>query len=188
MVRNILFDYYGVFQPDTYTNWLEINGLKRTGDFDRLAKELDMGKINHDELILRLSKLLKREVTYKEIYEQNLPINEHMVQIVTILKSKYRIGLLSNASTKLRSILLENNIYHLFDSITISSEIEAVKPEPAAYHAALQSLNAKSNETFYIDDNQTFVEAGKEVGLRAFTFTTHEKLLQDFASAGVTIN
>ena len=74
MIKTIIFDFYGVFQPDPYVNWLTKNDLQRTGVFDMLAKQLDHGEIDRDVFLDKLGEAVNRPVSYEEIL-QGFPLN-----------------------------------------------------------------------------------------------------------------
>ncbi|MDQ1429140.1 MAG: putative hydrolase of the superfamily, partial [Acidimicrobiaceae bacterium] len=52
-----------------------------------------------------------------------------------------------------------------------SCRLRAVKPEPAAFTAALAVLGCEPGEVVFFDDRQANVAAAAELGLRATLFT-----------------
>ncbi len=182
MITTILFDYYGVFQPDIYNTWLHHNGLTRTGIFYELGTQLDHGEITRTEFINNLSNALQRPVKPEEIYSPLVTVDQQVVDLVKVLHNTYKIGLLSNASQLLHQKLKEYAIDTLFDIITISSDVGLAKPEKAFYLTALEGLGSQPSEVIYIDDNPRFVDAGKALGLDAIRFTSTDQLREDLYS------
>lgn len=177
MIKTIIFDFYGVFQPDPYVNWLTKNDLQRTGVFDMLAKQLDHGEIDRDVFLDKLGEAVNRPVSYEEIFGKVPPeLSKEVITIAQELKAKYSVGLLSNASRHLRQRLIDEEIITLFDEIVISSEVGVAKPQTEIYTIMLDTLQTTPEQTLYIDDNVTFVETGKRLGIKSLLFTTSTDL------------
>ena len=92
MIKTIIFDFYGVFQPDPYVNWLTKNDLQRTGVFDMLAKQLDHGEIDRDVFLDKLGEAVNRPVSYEEIFGKVPPeLSKEVITIAQELKAKYSL-------------------------------------------------------------------------------------------------
>lgn len=180
MITTIIFDFYGVFQDDVYGRWLIKNGLTRSDEYLSAIQRFDSGALTREDFIARLSILTGRAVTYDEVYGHG-EYNETLIPLVQILKKKYRIGLLSNASESLRSKLEDRHLSQLFDTITISSEVGVAKPHKEIYQRALETLHANPHEALFIDDNPSFADAAEELGMSAIQFSTTEALRQELA-------
>ena len=63
-----------------------------------------------------------------------------------------RIGVISNADGKIEDLLRRCNIADCFLTITDSGLVGFEKPHPEIFRQALQSMNAKPEESFYIGD------------------------------------
>ncbi|MBE0604440.1 MAG: HAD family phosphatase [Deltaproteobacteria bacterium] len=102
------------------------------------------------------------------------------------LKGKVRLGLLSNTNElHFRRHIRNEPVFPLFDTVTLSYEIGALKPEPAIYRDALGKLSLPPEECVFIDDIEAYAEGAKAVGIRGIRFTGGEKLLSDLAGLGV---
>ena len=186
MIKVILFDFYGVFIPDGYNHWLELNSLKRDGDFARLIEELDTSRISEEFFLAQLSRLTGRDVQISEIHVRNQQPNTELVDLVQELRTNYTISLLSNASTKLRSRLESMDLSFLFDKVIVSSEIGFAKPSSEAFHAAIQILEVEAREILFVDDNILNVEAARTSGMHAVQYQTVEHLREYFDSQKIT--
>ena len=175
MITTILFDFYGVFQTDVYGKWLETNKFTRTGQYLAVINELDAGTIDREEFINRLSTQIGRRVTYDEIYHEQ-ELDSETIQIAKSLKQKYKLGLISNASSNLREKLAKHNLIDVFDQIVISSEVGIAKPHPQLYHHALENLQAQPQEVLYIDDNPEYIRTGMALGMKTILFTSADSL------------
>lgn len=178
MITTILFDFYGVFQADAYGQWLETNKLTRTGQYLTVINELDNGTIDREEFINRLSEQIGRRIPYEEIYREQ-ELDSEIIQIAKSLKQKYKLGLISNASSSLREKLVKQNLIDVFDQIIISSEVGIAKPHPQLYRHALEKLQAQPQEVLYIDDNPEYIRAGMTLGMQTILFTSADSLQAD---------
>jgi putative hydrolase of the HAD superfamily len=78
------------------------------------------------------------------------------------------VGVISNWDERLRPLLTDIGLVHHFDSITISCEVGAEKPDGRMFHAALQSAGVAADEAVHIGDNDNEDVRGAEaVGMRA---------------------
>ena len=66
-----------------------------------------------------------------------------------------------------------------FDSLTISSEVGAVKPKPKIYESALQKANIRAEEAIFVDDFYENIEACEQLGMKGIFFKDPEKALRD---------
>src|SRR5215831_5798242 len=80
-------------------------------------------------------------------------LNVELVACIDRLRiSGLRIGLLSNFSADLRTMLAQQDILRLFDALAISAEIGIMKPDPAAYQAILAMMQMEAHTCVFIDD------------------------------------
>lgn len=78
------------------------------------------------------------------------------------------VGVISNWDERLRPLLADLGLARHFDSITISCEVGAEKPDDRIFHAALQAAGVAADEAVHIGDNATKDVRGAEaVGMSA---------------------
>ena len=98
-------------------------------------------------------------------------LNTEVVAYIQALRSRCKVGLLSNAWDNLRQTLDERlGILHLFDEIIVSAEERLVKPDPLIYHVALQRLGVQPQEAVFVDDLLVNVEAARALGMAGVHF------------------
>ena len=66
--------------------------------------------------------------------------------------SRYRIGVISNADGRIEDVLRRCQIADCFLSITDSGLVGYEKPHPEIFRRALETLNAKPEESLYVGD------------------------------------
>jgi FMN phosphatase YigB (HAD superfamily) len=62
-----------------------------------------------------------------------------------------------------------------------------MKPDRKMYDDMLAKLALPAGACVYIDDIAEYVAAGRAIGLHGIHYTTHERLLEDLAKAGVEV-
>jgi epoxide hydrolase-like predicted phosphatase len=98
-------------------------------------------------------------------------IDTDLLAYVNRLRSRYRIGLLSNATDDARRFFNRSGIAEYFDAIVISGEEGVMKPDERIYHIALARLGVEPGETVFVDDFIENVEAARALGMAAVHFT-----------------
>jgi putative hydrolase of the HAD superfamily len=82
------------------------------------------------------------------------------------LSGKYRLGVISNAMPSMDWIFDRLGIRKYFDSITLSAFVKTEKPGEGIYNKALNNMQAKKEESVFIDDKIENVEGAERVGIR----------------------
>src|SRR5579875_833434 len=84
-----------------------------------------------------------------------------------------RVAMLSNMPRELGEAL-KSRTRRLtgFDHVTLSYEVRAAKPEPAAYEHCLEGLGTAPAQTLFLDDKIANVQAAELFGMRAVEFTS----------------
>lgn len=105
-------------------------------------------------------------------------LNVELVACIDRLRiSGLRVGLLSNFSTDLRAMLVQQELVRRFDALAISAEIGVMKPDPAAYQAVLAMLGLEAQACVFIDDIPANVAAAQAVGIRGIVFEDNSSCL-----------
>ena len=92
---------------------------------------------------------------------------EDALTVVSELKGKYKLAIVSDAWPSLLDVYNENNMTSYFDYIVISSFLGTSKPDSKMYNTALQELNVKPEEAIFIDDSLKNCMGAMAVGLNA---------------------
>lgn len=100
------------------------------------------------------------------------------------------IVLVTNAPAEnVRAILLALELRDFFDAIVLADEVEAVKPDPAPYRAALEKLGIPAEEALAFEDSVSGISSSVVAGIPTVGITSSqapEKLLE--AGAFVTFD
>lgn len=84
----------------------------------------------------------------------------------------YKVGLLSNIMPGMLPAMLKNNLIPNidYDAIIDSSEVGALKPEPAIYEKALKKSGVKPGAVLLVDDSRTNLMAAEKLGWHVLWF------------------
>ena len=76
-----------------------------------------------------------------------------------------KTAVVSNFDTRLRTIMAELGIDHLFDAVAVSAEVGAEKPNPLLFHAACDALGVVPGEAIHVgDDRRNDLFGGRDAG------------------------
>ena len=78
-------------------------------------------------------------------------------------------------------------IFPLFDSVTLSFEVKAMKPDERIYRDAVGKLRVLPGECVYVDDIEANAEGANRLGMRGIRYVTHPSLLDSLAAAGIAV-
>jgi putative hydrolase of the HAD superfamily len=95
------------------------------------------------------------------------------------VRPERKVCLISNAWSGLRAYITRQGFVDVFDHMVISAEVGVMKPDPRIYRLALEELQARPDESVFIDDMLINVEAARAVGRAGIHFTQPEKALEE---------
>jgi putative hydrolase of the HAD superfamily len=90
--------------------------------------------------------------------------------------SGWRIGVLTNATTRLRQDLIRLGLDEEFDIVVSSADLGVAKPDIAAFIAACSRLGADAQDCLFVDDSAVNVAAADKAGLSAHVFEDARQL------------
>ncbi len=88
------------------------------------------------------------------------------------------VAILSNMPRDLGEALkTETNRLDLFDAVTLSYEVRAIKPEPAIYEHCLEGLGLEAKDTLFLDDRIANVQGAEMLGIDSVEFVNRDDVL-----------
>ena len=195
----IVFDLGKVLIPFDYApainklNQIE-NGLgNRFSDFYKsnyhFHRNFERGKISESEFVAKMLEIIDHKIdaeTFKEYYADIFSLNEDVVSILPILKKDYKLFLLSNTDSIHQKYGWQKyEFLNYFDKLILSHEVGSVKPEEKIYREVEKASGFPSEEHFYIDDIQEYVDAAINLGWDAVQFVDFQKLEHDLRGRNI---
>lgn len=190
MIKAIIFDFAGVIGADGYWVWLKKNvpDLESKRDyFQKISEQVDRGTMLDPEFLKAVSEGtgIPTDKIWQHVYKE-IVINKELLKFIKKLKSKYKIGLLSNFhSPWLREIFANHKLDLYFDKVIISSEHGIIKPEPEIFYKMLKMLGVTEEEAVFIDDRQVNVDGADKIGIKGIFFSSNNQLKEEFKKIGI---
>lgn len=108
-----------------------------------------------------------------------------VLELIKETKSRVKIGMISNATSRLNQDLRHHGIFELFDYIINTSEIGVVKPSSLVFLHALKTAGLRPEEAFFTDDKAENVEGATNLGIVGHVFENATGLRTALTDAGV---
>jgi len=190
-IRAVFFDLGGVILRTEYQaprQHLAERFRMEYDDIDKLvfgspsAARASIGEITEEQHWHTVMKMLKLPATeYKQVEAEFFAGDMLDLVILNFLRSikpKYKVGLISNAWSGLRSYIEREKFDDIFDKMIISAEVGVTKPEARIYQIALEQLQVKAKEAVFVDDVQENIEACEKLGMKGILFKSPESTLK----------
>ena len=192
MIRAILWDWGGVFNPqhetlNGYHTVAERYGFTPAEFYAHLYsgnewQQARIGALTSRDYWGRVQRGLgvpgELEAFLAELFDGEV-LNPTIVALTEILRSRYKIGLLSNALDDLETQLADRwQVAQLFDVVINSARVGVAKPNPRAFQLALEALDCQHEEVVFIDDKLRNIIAAQAFGIPSIHYTTAPLLLK----------
>ena len=127
-------------------------------------------------------------MTTGDYFTETVRSSEKMKQLVKTLRKKYKVVSLTNDNViGYPAISKALGLDNVFEQQFISSAIGASKPDKRAFTFLLNKFELKPEELVFVDDKAENVESAKSMGIRAFQFSSLEKLVADLRATNIAI-
>jgi HAD superfamily hydrolase (TIGR01509 family) len=115
-------------------------------------------------------------------------VNEPVLEIITRLKPRYRLILVSNVDVvRFNAIRKKFPEIMIFDDYVLSFEAGVLKPHPRIYQIAITKAGAEAAESVFIDDMAENVEGARALGMPAVLYRPETDLRQSLLSLGLSV-
>lgn len=169
MIKEIIFDCFGVLTEDGWLAFLGRYATKETEDeLGLINHQYDRGQVSFKEFVAEVAAItgVDQAIVHKMVGTAIHP-NYRLLEYIKELRTRgFSIGLLSNVGVSLSSIL-PHEFIEQFDTITLSYEVGAIKPEPAIFEAHLSKTGNLPEETVFVDDREVNCVGAKALGIQA---------------------
>lgn len=188
MIKAIILDCFGVLLGSSYQDRLAEVAQEDPGKAEEiraLSHAADMGILSNQEATAHMAELfdMEPEELEQELRYTEIP-NEALLNFIETLKDDFKIGMLSNISSRERIGIrfALGRLDALFNTIVASGEEGYMKPEPEIYQIVATRLGVEPHECLMIDDIEQFCQAAREVGMQAIQFTSTPQCISDITT------
>lgn len=203
MIKAILFDFGGVIYkhqgtivPHVLAIIFNTNQEKINEEYQKYKNTLVAGKISTESLLLTLKKKFSTDKTIEELEKQWLSVygeltkpDEGVLDLIRILKRKYKIYLFTNTNEMNDRYNKNTGIYNYFDEIFCSFKMGMAKPDLGVYQFVLAEITTNPEETVFIDNQEENLLPAKTLGMKTILFDVLkdelEKLKRELRNLGV---
>ena len=125
---------------------------------------------------------------FDERWEETIagPMADTVALLPRLKAAGYQLCGLSNWSAeKFALARTRYGFFDLLDTILVSGEVQALKPEPRIYGCLLERAGRTAGECVFIDDSEANVAAARELGFSAIRFESARQLARQLAELGL---
>lgn len=172
-ITAIVFDCFGVLTTD---GWLPFFRQHFAGteqeEVRYLHLQADNGLMHYNDFLQAVGERAGVGTHAARAAIENNVANEELFDYMrTQLKPQYSIGMLSNAAEDWTHTLFAPEDVALFDTVVLSRDVGASKPDPRMYQAVCDRLGVLPEEALFIDDIEAYAAAARECGMHALHHT-----------------
>lgn len=202
MIKAVGFDLGGVIihsaPPYIYRQIqkeLKVSEADLQAAMDEYLPSYDRGELNSGEFWHEVTQRLGIDYDLKQDqhlwsddYVSHSPVHGSVLRLAEKLRrSGYKTAILSNIDHEHGGLNADRGIFEHFDAVLLSHQIEARKPEPAAFTALAERLGVKPAEVVFIDDIAANVAGARAAGMEAIKYHSYHDLLQQLRKLGVKV-
>ncbi len=115
-------------------------------------------------------------------------VNEPVLEVMTRLKPKYRLILVSNVDVvRFSAIRKKFPEIMIFDDYVLSFEVGVMKPHPRIYQIAIEKAAAEAAQSVFIDDMSENVDGARAQGMPAVLYRPETDLRQCLLALGLSV-
>ncbi|MCG7281872.1 HAD family phosphatase [Chryseobacterium taklimakanense] len=201
-IKNIIFDFGGVlmdwnpryFFKDYFNDDEKMEFFLKNVAVDDWNAEQDRGRTLKEGTEILIEKYPDWEKEVRAYYDNwttmlrsDIPKNVEVLR--KLADTDYELFGLTNWSHETFPYALANyDFFELFKGkIVVSGEEKLIKPDPKIWELLLDRYNIKAEESVFIDDNATNIEAAKTLGFITVHVTEETDLQIELEKLGVVI-
>lgn len=184
-IKLLLLDIGGVFLTDGWETRSRENAAKHFSlDFEEFNQRhrnvfdaYESGKISLDDYLKLVVFYEDRAFSVNEfksfMMKESQPFPD-MIRFMTAIKQTYHLptATVNNEPLELNEYRIKTyNLTSFIDVFVSSCYMNLRKPDPKIYEIALNIMQAKPEETLYIDDRKVYTEAAAQLGINAIQHT-----------------
>ena len=117
------------------------------------------------------------DLSKMQMPKQKMTIIPDVIHVLTVLKNKYRLAIVSNHYSWLMDYLMTSGLAPHFESIVISEIVGVSKPDIRIMQIALDELALEAKNCLYVGDQPFDVLCSKKIGMDCAWIVTDDYIL-----------
>jgi len=196
-IESVIFDWGGVLidnpAPGLMRYCAQALNVKKEDyirTHDKFAADFQKGLIGEDTFWERICGELdvpkpKFESLWADAFKAAYVPREDVFSLAERLRRDgYKTALLSNTEAPAMQYFYQLQ-YNMFDVLVFSCAEGTRKPEREIYELTVRRLGSRAGQSVFIDDEQEYINGGKEAGLNTILFENLSRLKSALAELGV---
>jgi epoxide hydrolase-like predicted phosphatase len=183
MIKAIIFDYYGVIQPDVlYATYRHFGGDPERDErfISDTIRALNKGDIPSSWPVFAQRLGVQVEKWGRALEERGKRDPELLAYILSLRKQGYKTALLSNVGAGgLQQLWPSGEIEKYFDTAVSSGDVGHVKPDPEIFYLTAQRLDVLPEECVMIDDRPDYCDGARTAGMQTIAYRHVEQCKQE---------
>ncbi|HVO74420.1 MAG TPA: HAD-IA family hydrolase [Ignavibacteriaceae bacterium] len=153
-------------------HWCNVTTGKNTllAVYNELQADLNINSVDPNEIL---------KIHLKTYNQYSRVPNRDILKLIQKLKKKYLVACLTNTEPEIFAINKKRGLYKYFHKAFISTEIKMAKPDSKIFKKVLEDLDARPEETIFIDDKKANVETANKIGINGILYYNLQRLLRD---------
>jgi epoxide hydrolase-like predicted phosphatase len=147
------------------------------------AKRAGLGEISEAEHWQALAKRFRCQPTEIDALRDEFfggdIVDHELIEFIRSLRPRFKTGAISNAWSGLRQYMIRNKFEDAFDTVTISAEVGAVKPQAKIFEIALKAAGVAPGAAVFVDDFEENIGGARAVGMAAVHFRDPAKAVAE---------
>ena len=198
-IKAIIFDAYGTLfdvnsaakkckdkigkKWESFADYWRITQLEYTWLRSLMNRHEDFWKITEDSLdksmnVFDIDKSMRKELL--NLYKKLSTFDEVPKTLISLKKKNYKLGILSNGTTKLlEQLVKKNGLENLFDDIFSIEEVGIYKPDPRVYEIPVRKYQIKKNEVMFLSANTWDVSGGGNYGYNSIWLNRNKNIFDN---------
>ena len=162
---------------------MEYDDLVRAVFDSETARKASLGRISEAEhwgAVARRFKCKPSEIEALrgEFFGGDI-IDYELIGFIRSLRPRFKTGAISNAWSGLRQYMIDHRFEDAFDSVTISAEVGAMKPDARIYELALDAAEVPAQAAIFVDDFLENLEGARVLGMSTVHFRDPAKAVAE---------
>lgn len=184
MIQAIIFDCFGVLYRDRTSALYDYVPREYHDGLHDAIRSADFGYITRDALLTKAAELagISANELRAKLSQTQLVRDELLATQLSELRSRYKLGLLSNISGDVINELFSPTEREAwFDVVTQSSDEGIIKPNPEIFERCALRLGVPAENCLMVDDMADNIRGAQAAGMQAVLFENVPQFRADLA-------